>query len=211
MSILDYSKYYKYVSNKTYRFYSDSIGMDNKKVIFDIEFYETSSFKRMYIKDGNTVIYKVNDIAKEFNTSIKNIKDIFKKDSFFRKGAFVYDNKIIVNNGYKYDFLKLISENFNYDITKLRFDITEVGYYKLFIYVNGVRVYLNQVFDEIEYDYIDYVNEIFTNNKIDVPNLIYIMLDYAFEKEEDAFNFLTLANKNLFDKIKMYFILSKLK
>ena len=72
-------------------------------------------------------------------------------------------------------------------------------------------MYLNQVFNEIEYDYIDYVNEIFTNNKIDVPNLIYIMLDYAFEKEEDAFNFLTLSNKNLFDKIKMYFILSKLK
>ena len=61
------------------------------------------------------------------------------------------------------------------------------------------------------YQKLHYVNEIFTNNKIDVPNLIYTMCYYAFEKEEDAFNFLTLANKDLFDKIKMYFVLNKLK
>ena len=62
----------------------------------------------------------------------------------------------------------------------------------------------------IDIDYKEYIKETFKNNNFDEPTILPILYGDVFIKKNDAFNFITLANEDLLDKIKIAEIINEM-
>ena len=159
-----------------------------------------SKFKcKCFVK---TVFYKI--------LTIKSFFDLTKQNSC--RKIFIYSDRIKIRHLFGFRFDKIIEKIF--DCKKRNIIIGEQytkTKYKKFVLCRKYReIKINDFFKSLGLNFYDYVKNVFKENGLEAPNLLFITQNCVFKEEKEILDFLTLANKDLFEKIEAARIIEKL-
>ena len=207
---MDHSKYFEKYLNGEY-FFNESI-TNGEKLSFKINEFETDSFKNFYVVYGNKKYFRTNCILKILGVSREEFEKIINENKDLRMKIFIYGDRIKIRHLFGFRFDKIIEKIF--DCEKRNIIIGEQytkTKYKKFVLCRKYReIKINDFFKSLGLNFYDYVKNVFKENGLEAPNLLFITQNCAFKEEKEILDFLTLANKDLFEKIEAARIIEKL-
>ena len=208
--MLDYEKYFYKNNFDEFHFIKDDD--------FFIEIYEdeTSIYRIFLIIYEGKKIENADEIFKILNISKEKFEKEISQTKCLKNNMFIFKNKIFVRNVYKRKLLnfveKYLEKNSDYINHKIgiKFATQFLTYYKINLYKKNYEMNIEKYLKIIDIDYKEYIKETFKNNNFDEPTILPILYGDVFIKKNDAFNFITLANEDLLDKIKISEIINEM-
>lgn len=198
--------YFNMVAYNFYAINNKKFGIESdENIIVGICSCTFNIFMKFEIIDNNRIISNTKEMAKFLNIQYDDFKKRIKK---IDKNISIFNEKIIFRPGIYQKISNFFIKEFN--VSDYRVDFANLKYWKFDLYIDGLKIDLNEVFKYNGMNYKEFVYEIFNEQNLNEPNLLILAYEVGFENKDDVFDFIIISMKNLLTKINNYKIIKKL-